>query len=326
MILGIPAGKSAIGVVGSPHLGKSGEWIMVRKIRLWFSPETSPFFYLLPVFLFMGLMVAYPIGRMFYLSMTQNILTRPDLGVTFVGLDNYIALFNSADFWRTIERTVGWTVISVVGKSLIGFCIAWLLAKKIAFKRFYLFLLLIPWVTPMVVGAVAWRWVYDGQYGMLNWLLMEAKLLAEPFAWLGHKGSAFFATAIVDMWHGIPFMAMIFLAGIQAIPEQLLESADIDGASPVQRLCYVILPLMKPIIVVATMLSIIWTFNSFGIIWPLTKGGPVDATEILIINAYKRSFGAFDLGMGAAVTMVIFLLLLLFTAVYYRFMMKQENF
>ena len=299
--------------------------LIAKKMRLWFSLETSPFFYLLPVLLFMGLIVAYPIGRMFYLSLTQNILTRPDLGVTFVGLDNYFTLFSSADFWRTIGRTVGWTTISVAGKSLIGFGIAWLLAKEVAFKRFYLFLLLIPWVMPMVVAAVAWRWVYDGQYGMLNWILMEAKLLTEPFAWLGHKGSAFFATAFVDMWHGIPFMAMLFLAGLQAIPEQLLESAAIDGASSVQRLRHVILPLMKPIIMVATTLSTIWTFNSFGIIWPLTKGGPVDATETLIIDAYKRSFGAFDLGMGAAVTMVIFLLFL-FTTVYYRLLMKQEGF
>jgi multiple sugar transport system permease protein len=296
-----------------------------RKKRLTFSPEKSPFLYLLPLILFMAIMVAYPIGRVFYLSLTQNILTRPDLGVSFIGLENYMTLFSSAEFWNTVGRTTAWTSLSVIGKCLIGFGIAWLLAKEIAFKRFYMLLLMIPWVTPMVVAAVVWRWIYDGQFGMLNYVLMQINVLQEPFVWLGHKTSAFIATAVTDMWIGIPFLAMMFLAGLQSIPVELQESASIDGASAFQRLIYIILPIMKPIILVATTLSGIWTFNSFGVIWPMTRGGPVEATETLIVDAYKRSFGAFDLGMGAAIAIVIFVILLTFTVIYKRLLMKQEE-
>jgi multiple sugar transport system permease protein len=296
-----------------------------RKQQFTLSPEKSPFFYLLPMLIFMIIMVAYPIGRVFYLSFTQNLLTRPDLAGSFIGLKNYITLFSSAEFWVTLGRTAAWTTLSVAGKTLIGFGIAWLLSKDIAFKRFYMLLLMIPWVTPMVVAAVVWRWVYDGQFGMLNYLLMQVNILQEPYVWLGHKMSAFVATAVTDMWVGIPFMAMMFLAGLQSIPVELLESANMDGTSSFQRLIHVVLPIMKPIVLVATTLSAIWTFNSFGIIWPLTRGGPVDATQTLIIEAYKRSFGAFDMGMGATIAVVIFLILLMFTILYKRLLMKQEE-
>jgi multiple sugar transport system permease protein len=297
------------------------------KRKRWFtlSPEKSPFFYLLPMIIFMAIMVAYPIGRVFYLSFTQNILTRPDLVGAFIGLENYITLFSSAEFWETLGRTAVWTTLSVVGKTLIGFGIAWMLSKDIAFKRFYMLLLMIPWVTPMVVAAVAWRWIYDGQFGMLNYILMQVNILQEPYVWLGNKMSAFIATAVTDMWVGIPFMAMMFLAGLQSISVELLESASMDGASSFQRLIHIVLPIMKPIILVATTLSAIWTFNSFGVIWPLTRGGPVDATQTLIIEAYKRSFGAFDMGMGATVAVVIFFILLMFTILYKRLLMKQEE-
>ncbi|MBA4494353.1 carbohydrate ABC transporter permease [Paenactinomyces guangxiensis] len=289
------------------------------------SLEKSPFFYLLPVALFMAIMVAYPVIRLFYLSLTQNILTRPDLGVSFIGLDNYLTLFSSVDFWKTLTRTVLWTGYSVAGKAVIGFIIALLLSKVTRFKRLYFLLLLIPWVTPMVVGSISWRWVYDGQFGMLNWVLTRVHILSENYVWLGNEISAFLATGITDMWLGIPLMTMLMLAGLQSVPVELLESASLDGATFFQRLRLVILPLMKPVILVATTLSAIWTFNSFGVIWPLTKGGPVDATQTLVVKAYKESFGAFDLGMGATIAVVIFLILLSFTTVYYKAVMRQEE-
>lgn len=154
---------------------------------------------------------------------------------------------------------------------------------------------------------------------------MEVHILSEQYSFLGHKLSAFFATALTDMWIGIPFMTLVLLAGLQSVPEEVVESANIDGANALHRLFYIILPLMKPIILVATTLSSIWTFNSFGVIWPLTRGGPVDATQTLIVEAYKRSFGSFDMGMGATIAVVIFLILLFSTLVYNRLLMRQEE-
>ncbi len=294
-------------------------------MQRFFSPEKSAFFYLLPMVVFMCIMVAYPIGRILYISLTSNIMTRPDLGVHFIGLENYLTLFTSASFWHTVVRTGLWTALSVGGKTLIAFGIALLLAKDIAFKRFYLILLMLPWVTPMVVAAVTWRWIFDGQFGMLNYLLMQVHLIQEPYVFLGHKLSAFIATAITDMWLGIPFLAMMFLAGLQSIPVELNESASMDGANRFQKLIHVTLPMMKPIILVATTMSGIWTFNSFGVIWPMTSGGPVDATQTLIVEAYQLSFGSFNLGMGAAIAVVIFIILTISTVLYKRLLMKQEE-
>ena len=254
----------------------------------------------------MLVMVAYPIGRIVYLSFTQNILTRPELGVSFIGLANYVQLFSSAEFWVTMGRTALWTFLSVAGKTVLGFGIAWLLAKEMGFKKVYIFLLLIPWATPMVVAAVAWRWIFDGQFGMLNYILVQTNIITEHIIWLGEAATAFIATAITDMWIGLPFMVLVLLAGLQSVAPRS-ESAAIDGANAFHQLRRIILPVMKPIILVATTLSTIWTFNSFGVIWPMTRGGPVDATRTLVVDAYIRApFGAFDLGRGATIAVCYF--------------------
>ncbi|WP_449355219.1 carbohydrate ABC transporter permease [Virgibacillus natechei] len=297
----------------------------LQSIRRVISPERSPLIFLLPLFLFLSLMVVYPIGRIIYLSFTQNILTRPDLGISFIGFENYTTLLSSSEFWATVLRTVLWTGFSVVGKCLIAMCIALLFTKDIAFKKVYTGLLLIPWVTPMVVAAVVWKWLFDGDFGTINYILLQLNIIHEPLSWLGNEVSAFIATAIVDMWIGIPFLALMFLSGLQSVPLELNESANIDGATPFQRFFYITLPVMKPIILVATVLTSIWTFNSFGVIWPMTSGGPVQATTTLVVDAYKRSFGAFDMGMGATIAIIIFLLLVGFTMIYKRLLDRQGD-
>ncbi|RNA67676.1 carbohydrate ABC transporter permease [Alteribacter keqinensis] len=292
-------------------------------LRKLFSLEKSPLLYLLPMILFMLIMIGYPISRVIYLSFTQNILTRPDLGVEFIGLSNYWTLMTSAEFWNTVARTVGWTSLSVGGKVLIGFGIALLLSKPIGFKKVYMFLLMVPWVTPMVVAAVSFRWMFDGQFGTVNYLLLTVGIIQENIIWLGQAATAFIATAIADMWLGLPFMILVFMAGLQAIPEEVKEAARMDGANGMQLLGKVILPMMKPVVLVAVTLSTIWTFNSFGVIWPMTRGGPLESTRTLVVDAYVRSFGAFDLGMGGAVAVVIFIFLMIFTYMYKRLLMKQ---
>lgn len=280
------------------------------------SPESSPLLYLTGAILFLGVFVAYPIIRVLYMSLMHNVLTRPDQGIYFVGLNNFISLFQNSDFLMSFNRTIWWTLLSVSGKTLIGFIIALLLVNITRGKKLFIFLLFIPWVTPNVVGAITWRWIFDGQFGMLNWLLIKAHLLSQPVSWLSSDLYSFLFTALVDMWVGIPFMAIVFMGGLQTVSPDTLESAEIDGASSFQKLFFIKIPIMKPIILVATTLSVIWTFNSFQIIWPLTRGGPVAATETLIIKAYKLSFGSYDIGMGSGVAVVIFLVLLMFSIFY----------
>ena len=295
-----------------------------NKIRKAFSLESSPFFYIIGSVAYLGIFVAYPIVRVIYMSLMHNILTQPDKGVYFVGLNNFISLFKNQEFLMAILRTGSWTIISVTGKVIIGFIIALLLINIKYGKKLYLFLLFIPWVTPNVVGAITWRWIFDGQLGMLNWILLKVGIISQPISWLSSNMYSFIFTAFVDMWAGIPFMAIVFMGGLQTVSKNMLEAASIDGATYLQKLFYIRLPMIKPIFLVSTTLSAIWTFNSFQIIWPLTAGGPVNATETLIIMAYKQSFGFYDIGMGSAVAVVIFIILLIFSMIYSRMLTRTE--
>ena len=284
-----------------------------------------PYLFIMPAVIFMLLIVAYPILLTFKSSLFHEVLIRPWEGVEFIGMDNFVSLVKNQEFWSSLKRTTIWTVSSVLGKTLIGLSIALLLNQKFKFRGFYRTLILIPWVTPQVVSAIIWRWVYNGEYGMLNYVLMKLGLINTGVSWLGHKTTAFIAAVINDMWIGIPFMIVVFLSGLQGIPDELYEAAKVDGANRLQRLFKITLPQLKPVFLTATILSIIWTFNSFNIIWVLTKGGPVNATETLVIKTYKEAFGKFDIGMGSTYAVTTFILLMIFSLFYWRMFSKEDE-
>ena len=283
------------------------------------------YLFIMPAVIFMLLIVAYPILLTFKSSLFHEVLIRPWEGVEFIGMDNFVSLVKNQEFWSSLKRTTIWTVSSVLGKTLIGLSIALLLNQKFKFRGFYRTLILIPWVTPQVVSAIIWRWVYNGEYGMLNYVLMKLGLINTGVSWLGHKTTAFIAAVINDMWIGIPFMIVVFLSGLQGIPDELYEAAKVDGANRLQRLFKITLPQLKPVFLTATILSIIWTFNSFNIIWVLTKGGPVNATETLVIKTYKEAFGKFDIGMGSTYAVTTFILLMIFSLFYWRMFSKEDE-
>lgn len=284
-----------------------------------------PYLFIMPSVIFMLLIVAYPILLTFKSSLFHEVLIRPWEGVGFVGMDNFVTLIKNQEFWSSLQRTAIWTVSSVLGKTLIGLSIAILLNQKFKFRGLYRTLILIPWVTPQVVSAIIWRWVYNGEYGMLNYVLMRLGLINTGISWLGHKTTAFIAAVINDMWIGIPFMIVVFLSGLQGIPNELYEAAKVDGANKIQTLFKITLPQLKPVFLTATILSIIWTFNSFNIIWVLTKGGPVNATETLVIKTYKEAFGKFDIGMGSTYAVTTFILLMIFSLFYWRMFSEKDE-
>ena len=293
--------------------GKPGRRGWLRRA---FDLNRSPLPYLLPTLLFIGVFLAYPIFDVIRQSFEHNVPIRPWEAQGFVGFDNYVTLFKSAAFRRALLVTVSWTVLSVVGKLIIGFGTALLLQRQFPGRRLYLTLLMIPWVTPMVVAAVVWRWVLNSEYGQFNGLLDLLGLPVVP--WLGQSGTAFLATATVDMWIGIPFATMVLMAGLQSIPDELYEAALIDGAGPWQRFRFITVPQLRPVLLVVLLLMSVWTFNSFEVIYPMTKGGPTGATTTLVIQAYQTAFGSFDFGMAAALSTVIFLILLAVSFGYWR--------
>ncbi|MEX2541829.1 MAG: sugar ABC transporter permease [Trueperaceae bacterium] len=288
---------------------------LLRGARRWLHPDRSPFLYLLPTVLFIAVFLAYPVAEVIRGSFIHNVPIRPWEPQGFVGFDNYAALLRSPEFLRALGVTVGWTILAVAGKLLIGMVAALLLQREFIGRRIYLTLMMVPWVTPIVVAAVVWRWVLNSQYGQLNGLLDILGLPIVP--WLGRSGTAFVATAAVDMWVGIPFVAMVLMAGLQSIPDELYEAATVDGAGLAQMFRHVTLPLLRPVMFVVLLLTSVWTFNSFEVIYPLTRGGPAGATTTLVIQAYRLAFGSFDFGRASALATLIFVILLALSILYW---------
>ena len=292
-----------------------------RRFLAVLNPDRSPVPYLLPTLLFILVFLAYPIGEVVRQSFFHNVPIRPWEPQGFVGLDNYRALLNDAGFLRALRVTVAWTLLAVAGKVLVGLAAALLLQREFLGRRIYLTLMMIPWVTPIVVASVVWRWVLNSQYGQLNGLF--AMLGLPVVSWLGQSGTAFVATAVVDMWVGIPFVAMVLMAGLQSIPDELYEAGIVDGAGPVQLFANVTLPLLRPVMAVVLLLTSVWTFNSFQVIYPLTRGGPAGATTTLVIETYEAAFGAFDFGHAAAMATVIFVILLSVSVAYWILLARR---
>lgn len=293
-----------------------------RRLRRALHPDHSPLLYLLPTLLFILVFLAYPIAEVVRQSFFHIVPIRPWEPQGFVGFDNYVALAESPAVRRALRVTVLWTLLAVSGKLLVGFAAALLLQRQFLGRRLYLTLLMIPWVTPIVVAAVVWRWVLNSQYGQFNGLLDLLGLPVVP--WLGQVGTAFVATAVVDMWVGIPFVAMVLMAGLQSVPDELYEAAVVDGAGPVMRFWHITIPVLRPILFVVLLLTSVWTFNSFEVIYPLTRGGPAGATTTLVIQTYQTAFGAFDFGRAAALSTVIFLILLGVSALYWRLLARRS--
>lgn len=281
-----------------------------------------PYLFILPSALFMLLVFLYPLYLTFKYSFFQISMLSPES--QFIGFKNFLDLFTKYDFVNVCKRTIIWTISSVFIKASVGLILALLLSKEIRGIKIYRVLVLIPWAMPQSISAITWAWIYDGNYGYLNYFLEKFGFISQNLSWLGERKLAFISTLMMDAWAGIPFMALVLLAGLQAIPESIYEAAEVDGANRFNKFFLITLPQLRNVIFVATMLSFIWTFNSFNIIWVLTKGGPVDATETIIIKIYRQAFGRFDIGVSSAMSVIVFLILMTFTFIYWKIVSTDD--
>ena len=277
--------------------------------------NVGPYLAILPSFLLVTAVIFYPILNTLWLSLHDVKLVRVG---EFVGLGNYLILAEDPLFWRILRQTLFWTLSSLLLKVVLGMALGILLNEKFRGQKFFRALLLIPWAMPLVAAAIVWRWMYDANFGYLNDLLRQLGLISEPVVWLGGAKSAFFAAVVTDAWTGIPFMAFVFLAGLQGIDRTLYEAAKIDGANIWNRFIYVTLPQLAPVILVATLVSGIWTFNAFNIVYALTGGGPLNSTDILVTYTYTQAFHRLEFGLAASLATITFFILLIFSLVYVR--------
>ena len=287
------------------------------------SKKYIPYILITPVLLVILLLYAYPI--LMILIQSFNKVSIVDNNYTFIGLDNFTNFFNDGTFRFTLLLTLKYTVITVTLKLIIGFSMALVLNSETYFNRTLRFLTLIPWTIQQVSVAVIWKWIFDGNYGYLNYILLKLSLIEKNILWLSDPKLALISASIVDTWLGISFVSMIFLAALNSIDKSLYESSKIDGANSIQSFRHITIPSIKKVFIITGTLVSIWTFNSFNVIYVLTRGGPMRKTETFVIRIYQEAFEKFNIGSSSAISVIVFLLLLLLTVVYIKLIFNKDG-
>lgn len=278
--------------------------------------------FMAPTVILMGGIIAYPFLRAFYISFTNT--TTLQIG-PFVGLTNYINLWVDKFFRRAIVVTAQFTIASVTLKVIVGILASVLLHRLGDKASFWTGLVLLPWIIPDVVRAIIWKSMLDPIYGGLNRALVDLGILSQPFPFLTGVNTALPTVIMINLWQGIPFFTINILAGLKAIDHELYEAASIDGASSWRQFLHITLPGLRYVLIVVTLLSTIWTFNTFGLIFLLTGGGPMDATKLYSILSYNYAIGGHRYGPGIAVSMTMAPVLGIFIVILGRYMMTGRR-
>ena len=276
--------------------------------------------FIAPLLIIMLGLIFWPFLNAIYISFTVRNIRRVDV---FVGLANYVRLLEDADYIAAVGNTIKFTVFSVVLKLIVGTIIALLLNSRIPFRSILTGLMLLPWIVPEVVTAMAWRSIYDPIFGGLNPILQGLGLIDRRIGWLSEPNLALPSVIAVNIWKGIPFFTLLILAGLKAIDREQYEAADVDGADAFDKFRHITLPGLKYVLAVTLLLSTISTFNSFGIVYLMTGGGPGGATRLYSILAYEKAIAGLRFGPGAAVAFSMAPVLAIFIALLARFMLQD---
>jgi len=236
----------------------------------------------------------------------------------FVGMLNFTQLFAQDEFWNAASVTLLWVVGNVSLQLVIGMAVALALNAVTRFRAFYSAVVMVPWVSSFVIVAVVFLWLYHSELGVLNDMLTRLGIIDQPIAWLASPGMAQLSLILANTWKFFPLVAITLFTGLQAIPRELVEASLTDGASRAGTLRHIVIPLMAPSIATAVLLSAIWAFNAFTLSIIMTGGGPLRATEVMGLYIYKVAFDAFNFGMAAAASMLLFAVILIVTTLYLR--------
>lgn len=275
-----------------------------------------------PTVLIFCAVIVYPLVSALYLSLFR--IYTPTLQGGFVGLSNYAELMASGEFWRSLYNTLLWTVLTLILQIVFGIAAALMLNQAMFMRSLARSLILFPYFVSTVVAVLVWRWLFNDLYGILNHAAMWAGLLSMPLDWLGAMPNAMASIVLVGAWKYFPFVVIAVLARLQTIPESLYEAARIDGAGAWSRFTDVTLPQLRDVLVVVILLRAIWDFKEFDLIYLLTGGGPVIATQTLPLMVYKEAFGLNEMGRASAVAVAMMLVMLVFMIAYLRLNRSQD--
>ncbi len=283
--------------------------------------EWSAYLFLAPGLLLFCVFTVYTVAFSFYLSFHKWNIVEP--AKPFVGLDNYARLLADPRFLGAVVNTLYYTVLSVPLTMCAGLVIALLLNNRIRLRGLFRTLYYVPVITPLVVAAIIWKWVYQGDYGLLNYYLTRLGLLQKPVAWLGDRNLAMPAVILMGVWGGAGYDMVIYLAGLQAIPEEFYDAAKVDGANGIQRLLNVTIPLLAPTTFFLFVMGVIGTFQVFTQIYIMTSGGPLRRTTTIGFYLYEKAFHHFDMGYASAMAYALFAMVLLFTLLQMRYLRQD---
>ncbi len=277
--------------------------------------------FITPAMVLILLLVAYPFCMALYFSLSNAFIGRPS---QFIGIGNFVRLWESDAFRQTFQNAFVFTGASVAVKLVLGTSLALLLHQQLWCKRLIRGAILLPWVIPTALSTLGWWWMFNSLYSVVNWTGIALGLMAAPGPnWLGQSYYAMAAVITVNIWRGLPFFAITILAGLVAIPRDLYEAAETDGAGAWSRFWYVTLPMLRPVLAVVVLFSTIFTFSDFNIVYVLTRGGPINSTHLFATLSRAVGIDSGRTGEGAAISLYLFPLLVMVVWAQLRFVRKQ---
>jgi multiple sugar transport system permease protein len=275
----------------------------VKRSSLWTRAFESRHFlgamFMVPAIAILILFLAYPLALGFWLGMTD---TKIGGAGRYIGFQNFVSLSKDSVFWLSVFNTIFYTVAASAVKFAIGLYLALLLNERLPMKSMIRAIVLLPFVVPTVLSAIAFWWIYDSQFSIISWVLMKAGLITRYIDFLGDPWNARWSVVAANIWRGVPFVAITLLAGLQTISPSLYEAANLDGATNLQRFRHITLPMLSPIIAVVMTFSVLMTFTDFQLIYTITRGGPINSTHLMATLSFQRAITGGNLGEGAAIS------------------------
>lgn len=279
-----------------------------------------PYLVLIPSTSILVLVVGYPILQTFILSLQEVRLG--DLSGYWVGLGNYIWAFSEPRFWNVLVNTLYFTVGTLVIELVVAIPVSLVLSQKFKGVRLFRGIVLLPYLLASVVVATIWKWSLNDVYGVVNWVLMGIGILDEPVSWMTNRGTAMPIIILASAWREIPVVALILVAGLQSIRDEIYEAASIDGTNAWQGFWLITMPLLKPYIFLSLILRTTFAVREFDLVWLITGGGPAGSTELISTFAYKEAFTVFEAGYASALSVILLLFTFSITVVYVKMLMK----
>jgi multiple sugar transport system permease protein len=273
--------------------------------------------------IYMVALVGYPFVLALYLSVSDANVGTSGLG-NFVGLDNFVSLFESSVFWTALRNTVVFVAVAAVFKSLLGTSLAFLLAENLPGTRVFRLIILLPWTIPIALSSITWKWMFDSQYSIINWIGRHLGIIQGNPVWLGDPLLAAISIIVVNIWRGFPFAAIILLAGLTSIPQDILDASKVDGANGLVRFRKVIVPMIAPILFIGGLYDLVFSLTDLTVVNLLTTGGPANTTHVLASYAFLVGVQSGALGRGAAIAVLLLPILFVVIVLVLRSLKRRE--